>query len=189
MSVLDRPTAEQALARIACLFLQILRMELELEFQEVAGTKEKAELREELEEFRESLQEDPFIAGATTEENRRIRADFGGWTEDDFIVSSFGMDALPPLLFAVQLIDELPPHEESIEEFDEALSDFESMIGKAKFRSWDEIEAARDEVEALVTAMPDEPETEEEEFKLAVLEARLAGLEWLAGEFTDWEEA
>ena len=88
MSVLDRPTAEQVLARIACLFLQILRMELELEFQEVTGAKEKTELREELDEFRESLEEDPFIAGATTEENRRIRADFGAWTEDDFIISA-----------------------------------------------------------------------------------------------------
>jgi hypothetical protein len=164
-------------------------MELELEFQDATTSKQKAELREELDELLESLEDDPFIAAASGDEQKRLRAGLGEWTEDDFVVSSFGMDALPPFLYAVQLIDELPPHDESVEEFDEALSDFESMVGKAKYRPWEDIVEAREEVEEMVKAMPEEPETEEEQVKLAVLESRLAALEWLEGEFANWEEA
>ncbi len=189
MSVLDRPNAEQVLARIACLFLQVLRMELDLQFQEAAEQAEKEELREEYDEYLESLGEDPFMIAATAPERLRLLSPLGSWSEEDMIATSFGMDALPPLLFAIQLMEELPPHDETVEEFDEALNDFEATVGKAKFRPWDDLHEARATIEEMINALPEEPETEEQEVQLAVLEARLAGFEWLDGEFQDWEEA
>lgn len=187
----SRPTAEQVLARAICLTHQLYRFNLETLWEDAGGKRAREELQIELRNWRADLEDDMFYPAATENEAARFAADLGEWTEEDIDEASFGVQAIPYMLWALQLIPELPAPGVQVEELPE-IPNFESaddFIGSTSLRAEAELEAIYEEARALVTALPEDMDDEDEIMRAAAIIVRATSFEWLLGEFEDWDEA
>lgn len=184
------PTAEQVLARVVCLMHQLFRLNFEMSWAESSAPADRQAIKAEYNDWRETLEEDIFLPAASADEKRRLAADLGTWSEDDGISASFGMQAIPFLLWAIELLPELPEMGVAVDDIPplEMLDDPEELVGDVSLRSRDELDAVLAEAQTVYEEMED-PDTDEEAAACAAIVARTMTLEWLAGLFTNWDEA
>lgn len=189
--IVSRPTAEQVLARAICLTHQLYRFNLETLWEDAGGKRAREELQIELRNWRADLEDDLFFPAATQNEAARFSADLGEWAEEDIDEASFGVQAIPYMLWALSLIDELPAAGEQLEELPE-IPNFESaddLIGRTSVRSDEELELLLEEAHTLLGELPEDVEDEASIMRAAAIIVRVTSLEWLLGEFEDWDEA
>ena len=184
------PTAEQVLARVVCLMHQLFRLNFEMSWVEATAAEDRKAVKAEYNDWLEAMEDDQFLAAASANEKRRLAADLGTWSEDDGVSATFGLQSIPFLLWAIELVPDLPEIGMSIDEIPplDVLDDPEELVGEVTLRPREEIDQILTEAQEIYEEMED-PDTDEEAAYCASIVARTMTLEWLAGLFTDWDEA
>lgn len=104
------------------------------------------EVAEALAELTEWLHEDDVIAGFSPDEQQLLAHPIEEWTDEQRIAAASRAESLGVLLWALQIVDVIPPWDEPFDTVEEAPlgENVEELLERANLRPLDEIERARD---------------------------------------------